>query len=203
MKTIDLSGKPCPIPVIEAKKTLAKTGGEKTIFLIDNMAAVENLKKMATSEGYDFSYEKIAENSFKTFIGLDHPNLIKDIPEDKEKREDKDPSESLVVTIGSNYMGSGSNELGKILMKSFIYSLTELENHPQYLIFFNTGVYLTTEGSNTIEDLKTLEEKGTVILSCGTCLNFFELQDKLVVGTVTDMYGTTEKMALATKLINI
>jgi selenium metabolism protein YedF len=100
-------------------------------------------------------------------------------------------------------MGDGSEELGEILMKGFIYSLTQLACQPKCVIFFNTGAYLTSSDSNTVDDLKKLEEKGTAILTCGTCVNYYKLQDKLAVGSITDMYCITGKMANASKVINI
>ncbi len=204
MKTIDLSGKPCPIPVIEAKKALAKQGGQKILFKVDNSATVKNLNKMADACGYEFSFTEHGPGVFEVIIGGGEKGSVEPMNEDELPFVCcNSQAENIVVTIGSKAMGKGSEELGRILIKSFIYSLTELPIPPKYLILFNSGVFLAVEGANTIEDLKRLKEKGTEILSCGTCLDYFKLQDKLAVGTVTDMYGTTEKMVSAGKLINI
>ncbi|MCL2840023.1 MAG: sulfurtransferase-like selenium metabolism protein YedF [Defluviitaleaceae bacterium] len=110
---------------------------------------------------------------------------------------------NVVVTISADTMGNGAEELGKILIKSFIYSLTELPKPPKSVLFFNGGALLTTEGANTIDDLKTLESKGTEILTCGTCINYYGLQDKLTVGAVTNMYEISTRMASADNVINI
>jgi selenium metabolism protein YedF len=88
-------------------------------------------------------------------------------------------------------------------MKGFIYSLTELDTPPETVLFFNSGVKLTTEGSNAIADLKKLETKGTVIASCGTCLDFYQLKEKLAVGSVTNMYAIVAAMSGAGRLINL
>ena len=105
---------------------------------------------------------------------------------------------------GKRYtMGEGAEELGKILIKGFIYSLTELSTPPKFLIFLNSGAYLTSDGANTIEDLEKLEKMGTEILTCGTCINYYGLKDKPAVGTITNMYGITERMASAGNVINI
>ena len=72
---------------------------------------------------------------------------------------------------------------------------------PKSVLLYNGGVKLSTEGSDSIEDLKELEEKGVEILSCGTCLNFYNLQDKLKVGKVTNMYSIVEEMSGATNII--
>jgi selenium metabolism protein YedF len=109
----------------------------------------------------------------------------------------------LVVAVGKNTMGTGNDELGAVLIKGFIYALTELDSPPETLLFFNSGVRLSTEGSNVIGDLKTLESKGTIIASCGTCLDFYQLKDKLAVGSVTNMYAIASAMGDAAKLINL
>jgi len=109
----------------------------------------------------------------------------------------------LVVVIGSDTMGNGADELGKILIKSFIYSLTALEIPPTHMIFLNSGALLTSNEANTIDDIRSLEEKGTAVLTCGTCVNFYNLQDKLAVGVIGNMYEIAEIMASADKVINI
>ena len=98
-------------------------------------------------------------------------------------------------------MGTGSEELGRILMKGFVYALTQLEELPETVLLYNGGARLSAEGSSSLEDLKTLEAQGVEILTCGTCLNFYELTEKLSVGSVTNMYEITEKMAGARLVI--
>ena len=98
-------------------------------------------------------------------------------------------------------MGHGGDELGTALMKGFIYALSQQEQLPSTILFYNGGAKLTAEGSDSLEDLKGLEAKGVEILTCGTCLNFYGLQDKLAVGSVTNMYTIMEKQASATKII--
>ena len=113
------------------------------------------------------------------------------------------PADGLVVVIGRDSMGDGPQELGKILLKSFVHSLTELPAPPACLIFFNAGALLAAEGAATTESLQKLAGQGVRILVCGTCANYFDLQDKLAVGEITNMYEITEKMATARHLINI
>lgn len=112
-------------------------------------------------------------------------------------------SNGLVITIGSNTMGSGDEGLGAILIKSFIYSLTELKIPPKAVLFFNSGVKLTATGSNCIDDLKKLEAAGTTVASCGTCVDFFKLKDSLAAGKITGMPVIVQTMADAGKVINI
>ena len=98
-------------------------------------------------------------------------------------------------------MGTGNDELGKVLIKGFIYAVTQLDTLPKKMLFYNGGATLTTEGSDSIEDLKSLEAQGVEILTCGTCLDYYHLKDKLVVGGVTNMYSIVESMAEAGKII--
>ena len=100
-------------------------------------------------------------------------------------------------------MGEGDDKLGKILMKSYLFSLTQQEELPKQMIFFNGGVRLTTEGSGSLEDLKELAERGVEIFSCGTCLDFYGIKDQLRVGSITNMYAIAEAMQTADRLVRL
>ena len=108
-----------------------------------------------------------------------------------------DSRRNVVVVIASDKMGEGSEELGKTLMKGFIYALNQQESLPKTMLFYNGGAALTCEGSPALEDLKSLAAQGVEILTCGTCLNFYGISDKLQVGEVTNMYVIAEKMTQA------
>ena len=69
------------------------------------------------------------------------------------------------------------------------------------MLFFNSGAYLTCEGSDSLEDIKELEAQGVEVMTCGTCLDFYELKEKLAVGGVTNMYVIVEKMEKASLVI--
>jgi selenium metabolism protein YedF len=205
MEIIDVLGKSCPVPVIEAKKALAKRDISQILVKVDNSAAVENLKRMAESLGYGFSCSESAKGLYEALITKNSDKTpgtgdIKDVP---EAAFGCIPTGGMVVVISKNTMGGGAEELGQILVKGFIYALTELPVPPGCLIFLNSGAYLTSEGANTIADLQKLAEKGTQILTCGTCANYYNLQDKLAVGSLTNMYAIAEKMANAASVINI
>jgi selenium metabolism protein YedF len=226
---IDVMGKPCHIPVMEAKKALAEHGIDSVLLKVDNIVSVQNLEKMANGYGCDFSYSGETGNSFEVTINKGGKEISAFITEksnhqtahnNKSETDDNSKSEIVhngrlergnrdtsangtAVVISRDTMGEGAEELGKILIKGFIYSLTELPKPPDFVIFLNSGAYLTSQGSNTIDDLKKLEEKGTEVLTCGTCANYYGLHDKLAVGAITDMYGITEKMAYACNTINI
>lgn len=94
-------------------------------------------------------------------------------------------------------MGTGSDELGTALMKGFVYALCQQDTLPSTVLLYNGGAALSCEGSASLEDLKSLEAQGVEILTCGTCLNYYGLTEKLRVGQVTNMYVIAEKMMLA------
>lgn len=107
----------------------------------------------------------------------------------------------MVAVISSNLMGQGDETLGGILMKGFVYALTQQDNLPEAVLLYNSGAYLSCEGSDNLEDLKELEAQGVEILTCGTCLNHYGLGDKLKVGGVTNMYEIVERMTGARLLV--
>lgn len=204
MKTIDMMGHSCPIPVVEAKKILAEQDTEGVIVKVDNSVSVQNLGKMARGYGFSVSSSKTGENSFEVEIHKDGKTLPQPSePDSAEAASTANSPDSLAVVISRDTLGGGTEELGKILIKGFIYSLSELPTPPRYVVFLNSGAYLTTEGANTVPDLKALEQKGTVILTCGVCANFYELQDKLAVGAISDMFDIVKKTTSVAKVMNI
>ena len=104
---------------------------------------------------------------------------------------------NVVVAVSSAQMGEGSEELGKTLMKGFIYALSQQDELPSTILFYNGGANITCEGSVSLEDLKSMEAQGVEILTCGTCLNFYGLSEKLAVGEVTNMYDIVEHLVKA------
>ena len=98
-------------------------------------------------------------------------------------------------------MGIGNDELGKVLIKGFIFAVTQLDTLPKTMLFYNGGATLTAEGSDSLEDLRSLEAQGVEIMTCGTCLDYYGLKEKLAVGSVTNMYSIVETMANAGKII--
>ena len=108
-----------------------------------------------------------------------------------------------VILITSDRLGTGDEELGRILMKSFLNSLWDYETKPSKVLFINRGVMLTTEGSEVLETLELLEKERVEIFSCGTCLAFYGLKEKLKVGKVANMPLTVDSLLTASKVITI
>ena len=219
MKTleVDARGEQCPIPMIKAKKALEELGGAGTVQIrVDNEIAVQNLKKMAAQKKLGFQSEKKGERDYQAELKQDS------LPEAADGRGGADqtggeavfeeteesymncsvgPQKHLVAAVGSRFMGGGSEELGRILMKGFLFALSQLDELPETILFYNGGAYLTTECPDSLEDLKAMEKQGVEILTCGTCLDYYGLKEKLQVGGVTNMYQIAEKLAGATQVI--
>ncbi len=200
MITVNAIGDNCPIPVIKTKKAMqALTGPETIEVLVDNEIAVQNVTKMASANGGSVSSEKLGEKEFRVTIAMGGPLAAETAEEEAVCTPDK--RDNTVVVIASDRMGEGNDELGKVLIKGFIFAVTQLDTLPKTMLFYNGGATLTAEGSDSIEDLKNLEAQGVEILTCGTCLNYYGLTDKLQVGSVTNMYSIVEAMAGAGKII--
>ena len=197
-KMVDARGMACPLPVVNAKKAAESLHpGDTLIVRVDNEIAVQNLQRFAQHMGFAAVSEKQGDTEFTVtmHIGGD----AKAEPEtacavDARKK-------GMLVVLSANTMGTGEEKLGKALMKAFVFALTKQDVLPETILCYNTGAYLTTEGADTLEDLKLLESEGVTILTCGTCLDFYGLKEKLMVGGVTNMYDIVEKLAGAGKVI--
>lgn len=205
--SIDARGDQCPIPLIKAKKALKTLkAGDCLTVVVDNEISMQNLLKMAeqlkikakgTRQDTDYQTE--------FFYGGE---LFNEADSGEEERCDmpvKGPEalsqKKTVVVIASDKMGSGKEELGSILMKGFLYALAGLEELPSTLLFYNSGVRLTCSPAETIGDLKELEARGVEILSCGTCLDYYQLKDSLAAGSITNMYTIVERQIEADRII--
>lgn len=200
MIQVNAIGDACPIPVVKTLNALKELGGAGTVqTLVDNEIAVQNLTRLAESKGCTIETEKRSEKEFCVTIttagavaAAENEEISCIVPAEKKKN---------VVVVSADHMGEGSEELGRILIKGFLFALTQQEHLPSTVLFYNGGAKLTTEGSASLEDLKTLEANGVEILTCGTCLDYYGLKDKLAVGGVTNMYVIVEKQMQADLLL--
>ncbi len=203
MKTVivDAVGEPCPIPVVKATKALRELGEPGTLEVrVDNEIAVQNLTRMAAGNHLPVQAEKKGEHLFVVTMEVAEP--VGDAPvEEPALSCVPDARGDLVVAVDSETMGRGSDELGKLLMKSFLFAVSQLPQLPRTILFYNGGAKLTVEGSESLEDLRNMKAQGVEILTCGTCLNFYGLAEKLAVGGVTNMYSIVEALAGAGKVI--
>lgn len=215
---IDAYGKSCPQPVVLALKALAGLPqGEILEIKVDNETAVENLKRMAEQKHCDTEIEKrsdgwklslrpreAAESDLRS--ETEDQRLIRELncalPQIAETLHARIAA-NTVIAFGSAVMGQGDDRLGAQLMKGYIFALTQSEQLPKQLLFFNGGARLTTEGSESLADLQQLSERGVEILTCGTCLDFYGIKEKLCVGGVTNMYAISESLLSADKVIRL
>jgi selenium metabolism protein YedF len=198
MKTIDCRGLACPQPVMETKKVLDAAEIKEITVLVDNPTSRENVSRFASSQGYRVS---VVEE--KGYAAL---NIRKGEGEKKENKPAVPKAAvegGLVFFVDSDSMGRGSEELGGVLMRAMLHTLGETDIKPEKIILVNSGVKLACEGSPVLEDLKTISSQGVEILACGTCLNYFNLKEKLGVGRVSNMYEILNSLSTAGRTVKI
>lgn len=200
-KIIDCKGMACPLPVVNAKKAAEELySGDVLTVLVDNEIAVQNLSRFAEHKGFGVSAEKKADREYAVIM------TISGAVAEKNKEEEiacvmDSRRKGMLVVLSGNVMGTGDPKLGTSLMKAFVFALTKQDQLPDTILCYNTGASLTCEGADTLEDLKLLESEGVTILTCGTCLDFYGLKEKLAVGGVTNMYDIVERMESAAQII--
>lgn len=201
-RKLDCMGMACPLPVVNAKKAIDGFAEDGTLtVLVDNETAVQNLTRLGEHNGFAVSSEQTGERAYSVTMQV----------KAGAARAAQTPPEPLacavpaaggkVVVLSSNKMGVGDDKLGQKLMKAFVFALTSQDDAPDKVICYNSGAFLTTEDPDTIRDLKKLEEAGTTVMTCGTCLDFYGLKDKLQVGVVSNMYDIVEAQMKASAVI--
>lgn len=208
-KKLDNRGLPCPQPVLNTKKALEElTGPEDKDFtltvLVDNDAALNNVTRYAEKASCVVSAEE-KDGVFNITIQGSEPAVEKSRPGKavSEPSTRESSGGKTVYLFKSETLGEGSAELGGILMRGFIYAIKEAKPLPDKMLFMNGAVYLTTTGSPVLEDLQELENMGVEMLSCGTCLDYFQLKDRLQVGSITNLYDTADSIAGAARCITL
>ncbi len=189
MKTIDCSEMTCPLPVIETKKALEEGHVDNLAVIVDNLTSRENVMRFLQSQG--FSVSAMEENE-KYRIEATRGQTDEEVTRTEKK---------FLVLIDGETVGRGSEELGKILMHSFLITLKELNPIPWRIIFMNSGVKLAAEGSPHLEPLNNLVTIGAEILCCGTCLDYYRLKEKLKVGRISNMFEIASSFLEATNVI--
>jgi len=193
---IDARGKACPMPVIMAKKEIDGGCRDLTV-LVDNRTAVENLTRLGNSAGMTVTTGETADGLFVCLTGegkiVENPVIACPTT-----------GNGYAVFIGKDIIGAGDSTLGYNLMKMALYTLAQGDSVPAHVLFMNDGVKLPAgEEQQVIDSLMTLVEKGTIVLVCGTCLNFYGIADRLKVGTVSNMYDILGAMQHADKVITL
>lgn len=192
MNVIDCKGLKCPQPVISTKKYFDSIESGEAEIVVDNEVAKINISKFCQSNNLNFSVEEKE--------GFYHIRIVK---EDCGCEVMNFETRKLVILISSDKLGEGDSKLGATLMKSYMYALSESDKLPSDLLFINSGVKLVVEGSEVLESLKKLTERGVSLASCGVCLDFYGVKDKLAIGEITNMYTIIEKMNTADNTIKL
>jgi selenium metabolism protein YedF len=189
---VDARGLACPQPVIQTKKALDSIESGVVTVVVDNAVAKENVTKLAKANHCGISVEEQD--------GCFYLRLTKD-----GTRQEVVPAAvgKVVYLITKNTLGHGSDELGTVLMKSFFFTLQSGDVLPAAVMFINSGIQLATKDSPVLEHLQTLSGRGVKIMSCGTCLDYYERKDQLAVGEISNMYAILEQLNLAQKAITL
>ncbi len=200
---VDCCGMACPQPVIQTKKALEKGSNEVILVIVDNATAKENVSRFAKNAGCEVKVEE-KEGCYHLTISRPANKGVAIGPYVKECEETiecKVPT-GVVYFITSNTLGQGSPDLGEVLMKSLMNTLVE-QQPPKALLLLNTGVFLAVEGSPVLEQIQKLAQAGTEILVCGTCLNYYKLKEKLVVGAISNMFEINNRLIEPYKVITV
>ncbi|MBI5967391.1 MAG: sulfurtransferase-like selenium metabolism protein YedF [Deltaproteobacteria bacterium] len=198
MQTIDCRGLACPQPVLETKKALEEPDAEEILVLLDDPGSKENVRRFAESQGH-----RVSVTEEKGVFTLTIQKKGSSQAEEKLIEKRVEALGGVVIFLDSDSLGRGSEELGRILMRSFLQTLEQSDVQPEKIILINSGVKLACEGSEVLEDLLEFSGKGVEILSCGTCLDYFGLKKKLVAGKVSNMYEILQSLHQAGKVIKM
>jgi len=193
-KEIDARGLQCPQPVSLTKRTLEGMPEGTVTVIVDNPESRENVRRYAMSRGCDVDIREEGGCHYLTIVKKPGCNIA------GLSTAAEGPA---LVCITTNVLGKGRDELGAILMKAFLNTLWDTHPRPARIIFINAGVFLTTEGSDVLDSLELLEKEGVEILSCGTCLAYYAVKEKLKIGRVSNMHEIVDSLMRAGRIISI
>lgn len=189
--TIDARGLPCPQPVILTRNAMRQA--DEVVTLVSQRDQVDNVSRLAERAGWRVSAGQ-AEDGWRVHMTQGEESVEPELTPDLTTCAPTAAPRRRVVLLSSDQIGRGEPELGAILMRSFLYTLGEIEPRPQTLILLNAGVKLAVEGSPALDDLRALEQNGLQILVCGTCLDYYQLKERLAVGSISNMYTIAETL---------
>ena len=182
--TVDVRGSLCPKPVIETKKVSDANPDAIITTIVDNEVSRDNVEKFGKSRGYDVA---IGQDGIDFFIKLT-PN-VEPAPETGCKPMNYS---DRIILMTKDYLGEGSEELGRNLMKTFWVCMVEADVKPSIIYFINSSVKMVTNDSVHLDNIKKLADLGVEIAACGICLDYYGLKDQVGVGSITNMYAITD-----------
>jgi selenium metabolism protein YedF len=197
-KIVDCRGLACPVPVLKTKEALESIDSGVVTVIVDNRASRENVKRFAEKAGCSVNVEEKDGVYYLKIMKAEAP------VEEESSREKNEAQKSYVVLVASSYVGE-DKELGKILIKGFIKTFLNADPLPSKVILINAAVKLACQGADgeILQALKELQEKGVEIMCCATCLNYFNLLDKLEVGVPSNAYDVVQSLADADSVIRL
>ncbi len=204
MKELDVRELACPGPVLKLRDLL-DAGEREIVMRVADALSRTNVTRFAASRGASVEANPGGDGSFVVTITAGE-DAVGARPGEEELLVCEVPdgpgfAGPRVVQISAATMGTGDDELGALLMRSFLKTQAQLDRTPDAILFYNDGVKLCCEGSVLLGDLEALAAKGVEIIACGTCLNFFDLADRLRVGRVTDMLEIASRLADAGRIV--
>ena len=190
---VNAMGKLCPEPVVMTKAELAKGTAELEV-LVDNDIAVSNVTRLLSSQGFSVEVER---------NGDERRLKAKKTGEASAAVNNNSGGQLLAVFVTGKTLGRNDQELGEVLIKAFLGTLSKLTLRPAVIAFMNEGVKLALPESSACEHIKDLEKLGTKVLVCGTCTTHFNITDKVAVGTISNMFEIMEMLTSADKILTI
>ncbi len=177
------------------KRALDEMGAGVLRVLVTQEVQSRNVSQLAAAAGLKAEIEELDGYYRVTVYKTTAPTL----PPKPQARPQPEKAvsarpHSVTLFFGSDTVGRGDDELGRLLARLMLQALADMDNPPARIVFMNTGVRLVCKGSPAIEALKALEHKGTKILACGTCLDYLGLVDDVEVGTVSNMLDIIEAL---------
>lgn len=205
MTIVDARGELCPLPLIKTKKAVSQASTGDVIEVIsDNDTAKCNLMDYITELGFEPNYRMEDQTHYIRFtvgeqlVGLKNNANFEKTPECALPKVQAEQTTGYTVVIKSMKMGDGDPVLGAMLMRAYINSLPEVDLKPKTIILYNEGVKLALKDSDTAETLKELANSGIEIIVCGTCVDFYDVKEQLVVGKISNMYNISTLMSEST-----
>ncbi len=202
MRTVDTRGQQCPAPLIATKKALKETGtGDSFKILTDNRTTLDNISRFLKDNKTEFTVKE-KDNTWTITVTKKEPDLSPTKAEDYCTGEIPHFSQGdFIIAFTSDKMGEGDEELGRLLISNFIKAIKDLDVLPANMVFYNNGVKLGSVDSPVIEHLKEIEKMGVGMLLCATCAKYYSLEEKIKIGTLSNMYDIAKVMASAGNIV--
>ena len=201
MIKLDYSQHKCPYPVVETRKQILANPGKTFVILVGDKAGRDNVSRLAEKMGY-VSSDVAADTGFCLTLTPSHEETNETISSEPSQKPAPASTGQTVIYCGSDRMGNGDEGFGRVLMRNFITTLLEMDPLPDIVLFVNSGINLTTEGSDVLEPLEKLHDQGVDLATCGLCLEFYGKKEQLKVGRVTNMYEMVEVQCQAARVVS-